>query len=672
MPQLRYAQTRYLSVLLLSWLLVFFLTRTVLLLAHLADADAGLFDVLRLYGIGLVYDLSFLLYAALPPALYVLLCPKRLWRSKGHTLFLHVLTGLALFAMLFVAVAEWLFWDEFGVRFNFIAVDYLVYSDEVINNILESYPIYPVLAFLVLLAMAATVGLRPTLKRALAAPLLQKSAALLYVGALAVAAFAVSAVIGQNFPLAMGGNVFQRELASNGPFQFFAAFRNNELDYQQFYATLPDPRAAALLRAELSEPVARFVGSDPLDIRRAIDNPGLEQRRNLVLVTIESLSAKYLGSFGDRRGLTPNLDALRDQSLFFSNFYATGTRTDRGLEAITLSIPPTPGRSIVKRIGRESGFASLGQQLEAKGYDSVFAYGGRGYFDNMNAFFGGNGYRIVDQSSVAEDQMHFQNAWGMADEDLYAQALKIADQDHAAGKPFFLQLMTTSNHRPYTYPDGRIDIPSGRGREGAVKYTDYAIGQFLDRARGKPWFNNTVFVFVADHTAGSAGKEDLPVANYHIPLFILAPGLVVPHEVSTLSSQIDLAPTLLALLNMDYVSTFYGRNVLSDETRPGRALLGNYQHLGLFDGKDLAILSPRRGMRRHDDALGLSHETKVDSEDPLLRRDIAYYQGASHAFGQHLIDWQPRPASQALLSQRHQTGNQAGETVRSEPVEGLR
>ncbi len=652
MPQLRYAQTRYLSVLLLSWLLVFFLTRTVLLLAHLADADAGLFDVLRLYGIGLVYDLSFLLYAALPPALYVLLCPKRLWRSKGHTLFLHVLTGLALFAMLFVAVAEWLFWDEFGVRFNFIAVDYLVYSDEVINNILESYPIYPVLAFLVLLAMAATVGLRSTLKRALAAPLLQKSAALLYVGALAVAAFAVSAVIGQNFPLAMGGNVFQRELASNGPFQFFAAFRNNELDYQQFYATLPDPRAAALLRAELSEPVARFVGSDPLDIRRAIDNPGLEQRRNLVLVTIESLSAKYLGSFGDRRGLTPNLDALRDQSLFFSNFYATGTRTDRGLEAITLSMPPTPGRSIVKRIGRESGFASLGQQLEAKGYDSVFAYGGRGYFDNMNAFFGGNGYRIVDQSSVPEDEMHFQNAWGMADEDLYAQAMKIADQDHAAGKPFFLQLMTTSNHRPYTYPDGRIDIPSGRGREGAVKYTDYAIGQFLDRARGKPWFNNTVFVFVADHTAGSAGKEDLPVANYHIPLFILAPGLVVPHEVSTLSSQIDLAPTLLALLNMDYVSTFYGRNVLSDETRPGRALLGNYQHLGLFDGKDLAILSPRRGMRRHDDALGLSHETKVDSEDPLLRRDIAYYQGASHAFGQHLIDWQPRPAPQALISQR--------------------
>ena len=225
--------------------------------------------------------------------------------------------------------------------------------------------------------------------------------------------------IGQNTPRGLGGNTYQRELASNGPFQFFAAFRNNELDYQQFYATLPAQEMASLLRDEVREPNARFIGSDPQDIRRLIDNPGEPQRLNVVLVTIESLSAKYLGSFGDTRGLTPNLDELRQQSLSFSNFYATGTRTDRGLEAITLSIPPTPGRSIVKRIGRESGYGSLGQQFNALGYDSVFIYGGRGYFDNMNAFFGGNGYRIVDQSSVAESDMAFKNAWGMSDEDIY-------------------------------------------------------------------------------------------------------------------------------------------------------------------------------------------------------------------------------------------------------------
>jgi len=641
MPQLRYAQLRYLSIVLCAWASVFLLTRGALLLAHWHDAGAGGAEILRIFAVGLVYDATFLLYAALPLALYLLLCPHRLWRHRGHRAFLHLLLGISLFVMLFTATAEWLFWDEFGVRFNFIAVDYLVYSEEVINNILESYPVYPLIAALALLAVFLTLAMARPLNRALAAPLLPHKAALGAWSLVLAGALLATLAVNQNFPRGLGGNAYQNELASNGPFQFFAAFRNNELDYMKFYATLPAEQVGSLLRREVAESNTRFVNDDPEDIRRVVDNPGSEQRHNVVLVTVESLSARYLGAFGDPRGLTPNLDALAKQSLFFSNLYATGTRTDRGLEAITLSVPPTPGRSIVKRIGRESGYASLGQQFRDKGYDSVFIYGGRGYFDNMNAFFGGNGYRIVDQSSVASSDMTFQNAWGMSDEDLYAQTLRVADADHAAGKPFFLQLMTTSNHRPYTYPDGRIDIPSGSGREGALKYTDYAIGRFLAEAKGKPWFANTLFVFVADHTAGSAGKEDLPVANYHIPMFIYGPGIITPAEVTRLTSQIDVAPTLLGLLGFDYTSTFFGHDVLRGDAPPGRALIGNYQHLGLFDGQDLAILSPKRAMRRHDDALGISREQAVAKSDQLVARDIAYYQGASHDFIQGLLSWQP-------------------------------
>ncbi len=645
MPRLHYAQLRYLSIILLAWLAVFFLTRSVLLLSHLGDASVSLTDLFGLYGVGLVYDLSFLVYAVIPMTLYLLLCPAWLWRRRWHQRMLVGVVAVSLFVMFFTAVAEWLFWDEFGVRFNFIAVDYLVYSKEVVNNILESYPIYPLLSLLAVVAIGLTFALRRTLHAALQAPRLPFSRSLYGVLMLALLVGLCSGLVGQDAPRGLGGNTYQRELASNGPYQFFAAFRNNELDYRQFYATLPDGAVAGLLREEVSEPNARFIGRDPEDIRRVIDNPGKAKPLNVVLVTIESLSAKYLGSFGDTRGLTPNLDELRKHSLVFTNLYATGTRTDRGLEAITLSIPPTPGRSIVKRIGRESGYASLGQQLGAKGYDSVFVYGGRGYFDNMNAFFGGNGYRIVDQSSVADADMSFQNAWGMADEDLYRQAMKVADADHASGKRFFLQLMTTSNHRPYTYPDGRIDIKSGEGREGAVKYTDYAIGQFLAQAREKPWFKDTVFVFVADHTAGSAGKEDLPVHNYHIPLFVYAPGLIDAREDSRVASQIDLAPTLMGLLNMDYTSTFFGHNLLRPDTGPGRALIGNYQHLGLFDGQDLAILSPRGLIRRHDDATGLSVERTADANDPLVRRAIAYYQGASYDYGHQLLAWNPTNTS---------------------------
>ncbi|WP_350599911.1 LTA synthase family protein [Pseudomonas sp. 65/3-MNA-CIBAN-0223] len=619
-----------------AWLVIFFLTRTALLLTHLDEAGNGFRSV---FGIGLLYDLGFLAYAALPMGLYLLLCPPALWRRRGHRWFLQGLLTISLFAMLFTCVAEWLFWDEFGVRFNFIAVDYLVYSDEVLNNLLESYPIGQLLSILAVLAVVLSFVPRKPFNAALDAPLPPLRRRLLSALGLLIIAGLSLQLLSQDAPRVQGGNAYENELASNGPYQFFAAFRNNELDYQQFYESLPSKVVAQQIRVELSEPNVRFVGQDPQDIRRNIDNPGTARSPNIVLVTLESFSAKYMGSNGDERNLTPNLDALRKESLYFNNFYATGTRTDRGLEAITLAIPPTPGRSIVKRVGRESGFASLGQQLNAVGYDSVFVYGGRGYFDNMNAFFSGNGYRVVDQSSVDEAEIHFKNAWGMADEDLYTQTLKLADADYAKQQPFLLQLMTTSNHRPYTYPDNRIDIKSGNGRDGAVKYTDYAIGHFLEQARQKPWFDNTIFVFVADHTAGSAGKEDLPISNYQIPLFIYAPKLIDARETAQLASQIDLAPTLLGLLNMDYQSTFFGRNLLQDNPLPPRVVVGNYQYLGLFDGKDLAILSPRQGLRRHDDALTESRESKAQASDPLITRAITYYQTASYGFKQQLLGW---------------------------------
>lgn len=635
---LRCAPIRFIALLSCLWFAIFAITRGLLWLTHMDEAQGV---TLQTLAIGMLYDLAFLFYAILPLTLYLLVCPARLWRTRAHRWLMQGLMVFSVFVMLFTAVAEWLFWDEFGARFNFIAVDYLVYSDEVLNNILESYPIGTLLSVLAVLAIGLSLALSRLVRRSVDAPLPSpRQRVALSLASLALAATSLF-LIDQDTPRGQGGNAYQRELASNGPYQFFAAFRNNELDYPTFYGTLPAADASQQLRKELATTKAVFVGQDPLDNRRTIDNTGTARTPNIVLVTLESFSAKYMGSNGDPRNLTPNLDDLRKHSLYFNNFYATGTRTDRGLEAITLSIPPTPGRSIVKRTGRESGFASLGQQLSKAGYDSVFVYGGRGYFDNMNAFFSGNGYRVVDQSSVEESDISFKNAWGMADEDLYRQALNLADEGFAKHTPFFLQLLTTSNHRPYTYPDGRIDIPSGNGRDGAIKYTDYAIGEFLAQARHKPWFDNTLFVFVADHTAGSAGKEDLPISNYHIPLFIYAPKLINAAEWTDLASQIDLAPTLLGLLNLKYTSTFYGRDLFRDHALEPRVLVGNYQHLGLFDGRDMAILSPRKGLRRHDDAKGQSVERTAELDDPLMVRAITYYQTASYAFKEQLLRWNP-------------------------------
>lgn len=617
-------------------LVLFFAIRLFLLIISWHDANPSLSSLPELFGTGLLYDSGWFAYALIAPALYLWLMPQRIWASRWHARWLRLVVFGVLYAGCFVAVAEYLFWDEFGVRFNFIAIDYLIYRREVTDNILQSYPVVALCAGMLPAALLLYLPLRRPLARALACQeaFWQRG---LIAGCLLLLPLLSYFGLGQSLRK-ISPNNYVNELAGNGPYQFVAAFRNNELDYRQFYATVADPQAAAQLRHELTGPDTRFVSDSPYDIRHDIDSPGAEKRLNIILITVESLSSDFLGHFGNQKQLTPNLDALIDKSLFFENFYATGTRTTRGLEAITLSIPPTPGRSIIKRIGRETDQWSLGDVLDSKGYSSYFIYGGRSYFENMNAFFSGNGYQIVDQSSVPGTEISFSNAWGMADEDLYQQTLKVADRETDARHPFFLHLMTTSNHRPYTYPAGRIDIPSGSGRDGAVKYTDYAIGEFLRQASKHPWFDNTLFVIVADHQAGSAGKRDLPIERYHIPLWVYAPAQLKPALITQLASQIDLAPTLLGLLNMDYRSCFFGHDILRNP--PQRALIANYQNLGLYDGKRLAILEPQQKIRVQEGfADGKVTERAADADDPLVSRDISYYQGAAYIYRHHLNSW---------------------------------
>jgi phosphoglycerol transferase MdoB-like AlkP superfamily enzyme len=335
--------------------------------------------------------------------------------------------------------------------------------------------------------------------------------------------------------------------------------------------------------------------------------------------------------YGNQEGITPELDRLVQDSLVFDQFYATGTRTVRGMEALTLSLPPTPGRSLVKRPDNEHLF-SLGSIFRSKGYDTAFIYGGFGYFDNMNYFFSNNGYRVVDRTLVADEDITFANVWGACDEDLFDWTLQEADHAHADGQPFFHFVMTTSNHRPYTYPEGRIDLPSKEsGRAGGVKYTDFAIAKFLRDAATRPWFKNTIFVIVADHCASSAGRTALPVSNYHIPLLVYAPGgQVKPGVVEEITSQVDYAPTLLGILNWSYPSRFFGRDALCEKSiRPPRAYMGTYQKMGLWDGQNLAVLSPLRQQALYSTAGGVEVLATEDGSSPLMNEATATYQTAS-------------------------------------------
>jgi phosphoglycerol transferase MdoB-like AlkP superfamily enzyme len=231
------------------------------------------------------------------------------------------------------------------------------------------------------------------------------------------------------------------------------------------------------------------------------------------------------------------------------------------------------------------------------------------------------------------------------------------EQQARPQRPFFVHVMTTSNHRPYTYPAGRIDIPSGSGRDGAVKYTDYAIGRFLERARAKPWFGDTVFVVTADHGANARGTSRIPIDNYLIPVFVYAPQHVAPRRVDRLMSQIDVPPTLLGLLDFDYYSKFFGRDVLASPPSSDRAFVANYQTLGYLTPGRLVLLQPRRKAEVFRADGGQRILGPVD--DPqALREAIAFYSAASYVFRRGLYrDEEQTPPEQRAALVRVRSGS---------------
>ena len=608
--------------------------------------------------IGFLFDIAMAGFFATPFAFISSFC-----KSERFRLFLIPLWCFGVFLFTFWKISEILFWQEFAVRFNFIAVDYLVYTSEVVKNIRESYNMP--LIFLAVFSLAAgfyflwrkcgytqlwSEGVaddstpRWWTPLVLAIPVLvipsysyfvgkhdlkKSSDADSSIGERVVAGLRHMGDIQPSF-----ANSYETEIAKNGEYSFLTAFWANQLEWRRFYPSRDNAPAALreILTSETNE-------SKKADITREIKAPGSAQKYNVIQITIESLSAEFLSCYRIdpyfSQKLTPNLDRISGESLWFRHCYAGGTRTVRGMEGLTLSIPPIPGQSVLRRRGCEN-LTTLGSVLNHEGYDSAFIYGGDGFFDNMNYFFSTNGYRVVDlpRQLAAGKKTTFENAWGACDEDAFNWSLDEADKSFAVGKPFHHFIMTTSNHRPYTWPSGKID-PKLQNREGGVAYTDFAIGAFLKAAESKPWFKNTVFVIVADHCASVAGKQELEIKKYEIPLFIWAPGLVKPQVFEPMMSQIDTVPTLLGLMNISYTSRFVGADVMKPDYQP-RAFISNYQKVAVLRPNGLlTVLKPVRQVQQYWADLGTGslkviEKDKMNSEatDEALR----YYQGTDELF----------------------------------------
>lgn len=624
------------------FLILSFIVRCSFFIWNFSEVDKEAFTLIETFGIGFLFDIATISFFAIPYLAYLLFFPKRFYGSIVDKIITYFGFSIGVLIIFFSFFGEFTFWDEFQRRYNFIAVDYLIYTYEVVKNINESYPLPILISAMLILVLTSlfivyklgyfnkTFKSDTTFKPKLIASFPW------------IVIVVISLMFITNKQADFSENRYNNELAKSGIYSFFAAFRNNELPYNEFYKTIPKEEAFKTVKASFLNSKNAFGNANINSIYRTILSTDSIQKSitpNVIFICIESLSADFLSEFGNKNNISPILDSLANNSLLFLNLYATGTRTVRGMEAITLSIPPTPGRSIVKRKNNQDLF-TIGEVFKQKGYERNFFYGGDGYFDNMNTYFGGNGFNIVDRgrgflldknitttrTNIEDDEVTFENAWGVCDMDIYNKVLKEADKAYVTGKPFFDFVMTTSNHKPYTYPEGKIDIPSGTGRNGAVKYTDYAIGQFIKKAQQKPWFKNTVFVIMSDHCASSAGRWELDVKNYHIPALIFNLPNQQPEKINKLASQIDVFPTLFSALHWNYKSNLFGNDIMSMQPQDERAFIGNYRKLGYLKDNKILILDEQKNANFYSWNPSDNSLTTIPSEESFEKKSISFYE----------------------------------------------
>lgn len=627
-----------------TFLVFAFIIRLTLYVWSFDNLEFSFFNLLKIFGLGFLFDLGSLSYIMAFYSIYLLLIPKQFYGSAIDKFLTYFSYAIILFFMVFSFLAELAFWDEYQRRFNFIAVDYLLYTYEVVQNIRQSFHIEIIIVVLMLITFFSLIIAKK--KKAYTNAfnnsdtfLMKVIPALFWV--LVLSSFHLKV---ENNDAEIFANQYENEITKSGLYSFFAAYDENELNYHDFYETNPADKSFNIVRNLLASENDRL-NSNPKSIRRSVINSGEEQRPNVIFIGLESMSADFMKRFGNEKNLVPTIDSLAKESIFFTNLLATGTRTIRGIEAITLSIPPTPGRSIVKRKNNDNLF-TIGEVFKQKGYTRTFFYGGDGHFDNLNVFFGNNGFNIVDRKNklrinevfpvqrtqIKDDEVTFENAWGVCDGDLYDKVLREADKQYQLKKPFFNFVMTSSNHKPYTYPNGVVDIPSGKNREGALKYTDWSFRKFFEEAKSKPWFKNTVFVIMADHAAYSAGRTEINVESYHIPAFIFNLKNKNPEEVNKLSSQIDIFPTLFGYLNWSYESNIFGKDITKMQPKDERALIANNIKLGLLKGDQLLILNNHKKHTFYQWNKENNELTIKKTDSIFLKETISYYQTAFDLF----------------------------------------
>ena len=321
------------------------------------------------------------------------------------------------------------------------------------------------------------------------------------------------------------------------------------------------------------------------DVDEAVSLP---KGTHVVVVIMESMATEktMLGS-NPEASLTPCLDSLMELGITFTEAWSAGTQTYNGVYSTLYGHPAIFKRHTMHGPSAVPRMCGLPHVLQSNGYSTAFFMPHLGHFDGMESFLYSNGYdQVFEQNSYPEEE--WVNSYGIPDHVLFSHAIDYLNEATRKG-PSFTTILTISDHPPYVVPDG-IDMKprSSELTDQVVEYADWSIGQFLSEASKQPWFDSTLFVFVADH--GCPDKNpiyDIPLTRNRIPIILYAPGRIQPRFIARPACQIDVAPTVLGTLGIDYESRMIGIDILHHHRQ--YAFFGSGDNIGATDGEFLYL-----------------------------------------------------------------------------------
>jgi phosphoglycerol transferase MdoB-like AlkP superfamily enzyme len=616
----------------LSFVALFFIGRLALFISYFDRfADSGVdYWLSFIYGVRMDTIITSMLLVI--PVLLITLSPRfsKTAVEKFLKLYLLITVGVAIF----IENATFPFFAQYDGRPNYLFVEYLEYPREVFGMIVGEYKLELVLCFgmLGLFVFLFLKFFKNDLADVFRIKYYQR--VLLFFPLAVLLFFGIRSSLGHrpaNIADAMySSNRVVNEITKNSIHSICSAIYANkkyEVNAAELYGQMDMEEALARMKKRLN-----IQSVDPQSpLRRAVKTHfKTTQPKNLVVFLQESLGSQFIETLGGEPGITPHLNRLSKEGLLFKNAFSNGTRSIRGLAGCVSGNFSIPGKGVVKRNKSQHGYFTLSSLLEPFGYQTLFLYGGESRFDNMRGWFLGNGFdRVIDEPQFVGAE--FTGTWGVSDGDLVRRANEEFKALHASNQKFAAVMFSSSNHSPFEFPDGKIDPVAGVPKhsvKNAVKYADFAIGEFIEKARQEDYYKDTVFVIVSDHNVRVYGDDVVPVNMFRVPALILGEG-IEPSVYGELATQPDVLATALDLLGLDLKYPIMGHSIF-DREKPQVALMQFNDFYALREGNRVAVVRPNKNPQTfiyenaHLKPIVSDHELETDALAFVLALDHLY------------------------------------------------